>query len=59
MAVTPPAIAAVPESAGVGAAAFFSYILSLSSSDESSEPLPIKDSFAVPPKDSAETNPLT
>ncbi len=48
----------VPDSAGVSAAAFVSYILTLGASDESSEPLTIKDVFAVPPEDSAEPAPL-
>ena len=48
----------VPDSAGVSAAAFVSYILSLGANDESSEPLTIKDAFAVPPDDSSEPTPL-
>jgi len=55
---TPP-VTAVPDSAGVSVAAFISYILSLSGSDESSEPLTIKDTFAVPPEEGAEPTPLT
>ena len=55
---TPPNTA-VPDSAGVSAAAFFSYILTLGASDESSEPLTIKDTFAVPPEEGAEPTPLT
>ncbi len=59
--VTPPPVASteVPDSAGVSVAAFFSYILSLGASDESSEPLTIKDSFAVPADESSEPTPLT
>ena len=61
VAVAPPGITPsteVPDSAGVSAAAFVSYILSLAAGDESSEPLTIKDAFAVPPDDSAEPTPL-
>jgi len=56
VAVTPSAEA--PDSAGVSAASFVSFILGLSTSDETSEPLIIKDTFAVPPGDSAEPTPL-
>ncbi len=48
----------VPDSAGVGTAAFVAYLLTLSTSDESSEPLTIKDTFAVPDDESAEPTPL-
>ena len=61
VAVTPPGTTPskeVPDSAGVSAAAFVSYILTLGASDESSEPLTIKDAFAVPPEDSADPTPL-
>ena len=51
---TPPASTEVPDSAGASTAAFFSYLLSLSSSDESSQPLTLKDSFAVPAEETAE-----
>jgi hypothetical protein len=44
----------VPDSAGVSTAAFVSYLLSLNANDESSEPLTIKSSFAVPADDAAE-----
>ena len=54
----PPASTEVPDSAGVGTASFFSFLLSLSATDESSEPLTIKDSFAVPADESAESTPL-
>ena len=49
----------VPGSAGISTAAFVSYLLSLSASDESSEPLTINDSFAVPADDTNEPTPLT
>jgi len=51
-------ITEVPDSAGVSGASLVSFILGLSASDESSEPLTIKDTFAVPPDDSAEPTPL-
>ena len=54
---TPPS-AAVPDSAGVSAAAFVSYILTLGANDESSEPLTINDTFIVPAEDGAEPTPL-
>lgn len=48
----------VPDSAGIGTASFFSFLMSLSGSDESSEPLTIKDSFAVPADETAEPTPF-
>ncbi len=57
VAVTPPSTA-VPDSAGASAAAFVSYILTLGASDESSEPLTLTGTFAVPAEDSAEPTPL-
>ena len=55
----PPPVTAVPDSAGVSGAAFISFIMSLSGSDETSEPLTIKDTFAVPPDEGNEPTPLT
>ncbi len=55
----PTAITEVPDSAGVSTADFVSFILGLSASDESSEPLTLKDSFAVPADETAEPTPLT
>jgi len=55
---TPP-VTAVPDSAGLTAAAFISFIRTLRGSDESSEPLTIKDTFAVPLVEGAEPTPLT
>ena len=49
----------VPDSAGLSTAAFVSFILALSASDESSEPLTIKETFAVPADDTAEPTPLS
>lgn len=48
----------VPESAGKSSAALVAYIQGLASSDETTEPLTIRDSFAVPPDDDAEPSPL-
>ena len=59
-AVVPPVVVSteVPDSAGVSVAAFFSYILSLSVTDDSSEPLTLKDTFAVPADETSEPTPL-
>ena len=57
--VPPVVITEVPDSAGVSTAALVSFILGLSGSEESSEPLTIKDTFAVPADDGAEPTPLT
>ena len=56
--VTPPAIAEVPDSAGISTAALIGFILGLSSSDESSEPATLKDTFSVPADETAEPTPL-
>lgn len=48
----------VPENAGRSSAAFVGYVQGLASSDETTEPLTIRDSFAVPPDDDAEPLPL-
>ncbi len=40
--------AAVPDSAGVSVASFIDFILSLSADDETSDPLTISETFAVP-----------
>ena len=57
--VVPPIVAAsVPDSAGVSVSAFFGYLLSLATNDESTEPLLIRDSFVVPPEESAEPSSL-
>ncbi len=45
----PGAAASVPDSAGASVASFMAFLMGLSASDETSEPLLIKDSFAVPP----------
>ena len=54
-----PASTEVPDSAGISTAAFVSYLLGLSASDESSEPLTINDRFTVPADDTNEPTPLT
>lgn len=47
--IVPPVVATeVPDSAGASAASFITFLLSLSMTDESSEPLTIKDTFSVP-----------
>ena len=58
---TPPAVASVgvPDSAGISTASFVSYILSLVAADESSEPLTIRDTLAVPADESSEPALLT
>ncbi len=55
--VTP--VTAVPDSAGASAAAFLTYLLTLGGSDESTEPLTVSDTFAVPADESSEPTPLT
>lgn len=52
--VAPPASTVVPDSAAASGAAFFAYMLTLGSADESSEPLGIGDGFAVPPDEASE-----
>ena len=55
----PTVITEVPDSAGVSTASLVSFILGLSASDETSEPLTIKDTFAVPADETGEPTPLT
>ena len=55
----PVAAAAVPDSAGVSTATFVAFILGLGGSDESSEPLVIRDTFAVPADETGEPTTLT
>ena len=57
--VSLPASTEVPDSAGISTASFVSYLLGLSGTDESSEPLTINDSFTVPADDTNEPTPLT
>lgn len=49
----------VPDSAGASTAAFVAFILALNSNDDSSEPSAIGNSFAVPPDETAEPQPLS
>ena len=49
----------VPDSAGSSAGAFLSFVLALGGSDDSGEPLVLKDSFAVPADDTGEPQPLS
>ena len=55
----PVATTEVPDSAGIGTAAFVSYLLTLGDGDESSEPLTLKETFAVPANEADEPTPLT
>ena len=55
--VTPP-VTEVPDSAGVSVAAFVAFLTALATDDKSSEPLTIKDTFAVPPDEDGEPQPL-
>ena len=58
---TPPVAipAAVPDSAGASSTAFITYLMTLSDTDESSEPLTIGDTFAVPADDTSEPAPVS
>ncbi len=56
---TAPVVTEVPASAGVSSASFVNYLLSLAGNDETSEPLTITDTFAVPADESSEPAPLT
>jgi len=47
--VSPAGQGTVPESAGTAVSSFLAYLMGLDPNDEISEPLLIKDSFAVPP----------
>ena len=49
----------VPDSAGASAAAFVSYLSTLSATDETSEPLIINDGLAVPPDEQSDPQTLT
>lgn len=57
--VPPTAVTEVPDSAGVSTATFVSFILGLAANDETSEPLTIRDPFAVPADETAEPTLLT
>ncbi len=49
----------VPDSAGASTAVFVAFILALNPNDESSEPSAISDSFAVPPDEIGDPQPMT
>lgn len=51
--------ATVPDSAGSTVAAFMAYMIGLDPNDEKSEPLLMKDGFAVPPDEASDSQPLT
>ena len=51
--------ATVPDSAGSTVAAFMAYMIGLDPNDEKSEPLLIKESFAVPPDEASDGQPLS
>lgn len=55
---TPTVATEVPDAAGVSVTAFVSFILGLAANDESSEPLTLKDTFAVPADETSEPTPL-
>ena len=48
----------VPQSAAASSSAFVGYVRGLGASDETTEPLTIKDAFAVPADDTGEPIPL-
>ena len=49
----------VPDSASASPAAFIAYLMTLNPDDETSEPLTLSDSFAVPADEASEPQPLT
>ena len=51
--------ATVPDSAGSTVAAFMAYMIGMDPNDEKSEPLLMKDGFAVPPDEASDSQPLT
>lgn len=55
----PGVAASVPDSAGVSGTSFLAYLMGLSATDETSEPLLIKDSLAVPADETAENQKLS
>jgi len=57
--IVPPApLTAVPDSAGVSVSAFVTFLLSLSMSDDTSEPLTIGSTFTAPTDDAVEPTKL-
>ena len=51
--------ATVPDSAGSTVAAFMAYMIGMDPNDEKSEPLLMKDSFAVPADEASDSQPLS
>lgn len=49
----------VPGSASASTASLLSFIMGLSDSDETTEPLSISDTFTVPPNESGEPTPMS
>lgn len=58
VATTPASSTSVPDSAGVSANAFITFLTTLNPNDETSEPLTLGNSFAVPTEDTADPQPL-
>ena len=54
VATTPAPSTSVPDTAGVSANAFITYLTTLTPNDETSEPLTLGNSFSVPNEDAAE-----
>ena len=55
---TPAPSTSVPDSAGVSADAFITFLMTLKSNDETSEPLTLGNNFAVPDEDAGDPQPL-
>lgn len=55
----PSAASSVPDSASASVDSFLNFLLSLSGSDETSEPSTISDSFAVPPAETTDPQVLS
>ena len=58
VATTPAPSTSVPGSAGASANAFIAFLTTLNPNDETSEPLTLCNSFAVPDEDTGESQPL-
>ena len=58
VATAPPGSTSVPDSAGMSASAFITFLMTLNPNDETSEPLTLSDGFAVPDDDVGEPQPL-
>jgi hypothetical protein len=55
---SPGAAATVPDSAGASSATYVAYLETLSASDETSDPMLIKSTFAVPADESSDPLPI-